>query len=271
MYTGPNIVTDGLVLHLDAANAKSYPGTGTTWSDLSGNGNGGTLINGPTFDSGNNGSIVFDGVNDYASSNNSLGNGWNEITVSTWVKPSQLLKENNRRYYLINADDNSSSGEESVFNMFFSHVENPTYYSNNFNGQYIVFGIRSINQENRERPITTVDNTLANEYIVGSAFGQDNLNIVVHKWVNCTGTYNGNETKIYINGILKGTSNNQPDGVNRSVSGALNTSSRERMISHNSNNTDFSGKISNIKIYNRALTDQEILQNYNATKSRFNL
>jgi hypothetical protein len=60
----PRIVTDGLVLCLDAANTKSYPGSGTTWTDLSGNGNNGTLTNGPTFDSSNGGSIVFDGAND---------------------------------------------------------------------------------------------------------------------------------------------------------------------------------------------------------------
>jgi len=62
----PRIVTSGLVLCLDAANPKSYPGSGTTWSDLSGNGNSGTLTNGPTFDSSNLGSISFDGVDDYA-------------------------------------------------------------------------------------------------------------------------------------------------------------------------------------------------------------
>ncbi len=61
----PKIVTDGLVLCLDAADKNSYPGSGTTWYDLSGNGNDGTLTNGPTFDSGNGGSIVFDGSNDY--------------------------------------------------------------------------------------------------------------------------------------------------------------------------------------------------------------
>jgi hypothetical protein len=66
-FRGPQLVTEGLVLALDAANTKSYPGSGTVWGDLSGNGNNGTLVNGPTFDSGNNGSIVFDGVNDYAS------------------------------------------------------------------------------------------------------------------------------------------------------------------------------------------------------------
>jgi hypothetical protein len=64
---GPNIVVDGLVLSLDAANTKSYPGTGTVWSDLSRDGNNGTLTNGPTFNAGNGGNIVFDGVNDFIS------------------------------------------------------------------------------------------------------------------------------------------------------------------------------------------------------------
>ena len=59
------IVTNGLVLALDAAKKDSYPGSGTVWRDISGNGNNGTLTNGPTFNSANGGSIVFDGVNDY--------------------------------------------------------------------------------------------------------------------------------------------------------------------------------------------------------------
>ena len=58
---GPSIVTDGLVFYVDSGNDKSYPGTGTTWSDLIGS-NDGTLTNGPTYDSANGGSIVFDGV-----------------------------------------------------------------------------------------------------------------------------------------------------------------------------------------------------------------
>ena len=61
----PKIVTNGLVLCLDAADKKSYPGTGTTWFDRSGNGNNGILVNSPTFNSGNGGSIVFVGHNDY--------------------------------------------------------------------------------------------------------------------------------------------------------------------------------------------------------------
>jgi hypothetical protein len=58
------IVTDGLVFYVDAGNSSSYPGSGSTWSDLVG-GNDGAFINGPTFNSGNAGSIVFDGTNDY--------------------------------------------------------------------------------------------------------------------------------------------------------------------------------------------------------------
>ena len=74
--SGQKIITDGLVMHLDAAQLRSYPTTGTTWTDLSGNGNNGTLINGPTFNSGNGGSIVFDGVNDYVT-------GFNSISINT--------------------------------------------------------------------------------------------------------------------------------------------------------------------------------------------
>lgn len=62
---GPATVTSGLVLELDAGNIKSYPTTGTTWFDKSGNARNGTLINGPTFNTGSLGSIVFDGVDDF--------------------------------------------------------------------------------------------------------------------------------------------------------------------------------------------------------------
>ena len=62
---GPKIVNDGLVMYLDAANSRSYSGTGTAWTDLTGSGANGTLTNGPTFNSANGGSIVLDGTNDY--------------------------------------------------------------------------------------------------------------------------------------------------------------------------------------------------------------
>jgi formylglycine-generating enzyme required for sulfatase activity len=79
------IVTDGLVLWLDAGVTASYPTSGTTWTDLSGNKNNGTLTNGPTYNSSNGGSIVFDGVNDYASINNATTlNFSTALTISFW-------------------------------------------------------------------------------------------------------------------------------------------------------------------------------------------
>jgi hypothetical protein len=78
------IVTNGLVLNLDAAQTASYPGTGTTWTDLSGNGNNGTLVNGPTYNSANGGSIVFDGTNDFISTNYTPPNV--NYTVSLFFK-----------------------------------------------------------------------------------------------------------------------------------------------------------------------------------------
>ena len=87
LYYNPTIITDGLVLALDAANQKSYPGSGTTWSDLSANGNNGTLTNGPTFSSSNQGSIVFDGTNDYVvcASSSSFAFGTGDFTLEMWI------------------------------------------------------------------------------------------------------------------------------------------------------------------------------------------
>jgi hypothetical protein len=81
-YLG-GIVRDGLVLDLDAAKLDSYPKFGTTWRDITFNQNNGTLVNGPTFNSLNGGSIVFDGTNDYTSLN--FINPYQE-TVIVWVK-----------------------------------------------------------------------------------------------------------------------------------------------------------------------------------------
>jgi hypothetical protein len=57
--------SNGALLYLDAGQSASYPGSGTTWTDLSGNGRNGTLTSGPAYTSADGGSIVFDGVNDY--------------------------------------------------------------------------------------------------------------------------------------------------------------------------------------------------------------
>ena len=87
---GPRIVTDGLVLALDAADRNSYPGSGTAWTDLSGRGNNGTLTNGPTYSSSNGGSIVFDGVDDYVSRSPSVITGNQSFSWGAWINPSTI-------------------------------------------------------------------------------------------------------------------------------------------------------------------------------------
>jgi hypothetical protein len=102
----PNLVTDGLVLYLDAANTRSYPGTGTVWTDLSRGGNNGTLTNGPTFNSGNGGSIVFDGVNDYVKPPASTTLQLTDFTLSSWIK----INTQNANQFIIDTSTDSGSG-----------------------------------------------------------------------------------------------------------------------------------------------------------------
>jgi len=84
-----SVVTDGLVLSLDAANIKSYPGTGTTWYDISGNSNNSTLTNGPSY---SNSVFTFDGTNDYAVSNISCNKTY--YSINWWLYPTTLANYN---------------------------------------------------------------------------------------------------------------------------------------------------------------------------------
>jgi len=123
---GPNIVVDGLVLSLDAANTKSYPGTGTVWSDLSRDGNNGTLTNGPTFNAGNGGNIVFDGVNDFISI---LGS--TSITTATlliWVYRDGAQPNYAGIFY--------SRGFQANGMSFFSTTNNLSYTWNSSSGTF---------------------------------------------------------------------------------------------------------------------------------------
>ena len=81
-HYGPRTITNGLVLALDAANSKSYPGSGTTWTDLSGRGVIGTLTNmdGTNFNSANGGSLVFDGTNEFVQCSGSI-----TVTAATFI------------------------------------------------------------------------------------------------------------------------------------------------------------------------------------------
>lgn len=89
--SGPDIITDGLLLALDAGDNNSYnrttPAAPTVWNDLSGNGNNGALTNGPTSNNSNGGSIVFDGSNDYVELNtNNIITGTNPFTFEAFYK-----------------------------------------------------------------------------------------------------------------------------------------------------------------------------------------
>lgn len=85
MRNGPQIVTNGLVLAVDAADRNSYPESGTVSSDLSGNSNNGTLTNGVAYSPTKQGTFIFDGVDDYISCGNGTSlNVGNNITVNSW-------------------------------------------------------------------------------------------------------------------------------------------------------------------------------------------
>jgi hypothetical protein len=91
--TTASIITTGLVLNLDASNPLSYSGTGTTWTDLSGNGNNGTLVNGTGYSSSNGGTMVFDGVNDNVTINNSTLLDSQTITIESWAYLNGTLNQ----------------------------------------------------------------------------------------------------------------------------------------------------------------------------------
>ncbi len=230
-HHSPRIITDGLVLVLDAANQKSYPGSGTTWSDLSGNGNNGILINGPTFDSGNLGSIVFDGVNDY---------------VDTGQK--------------FNFDQSSQFSAEFWIN-FISHSDKSVaaagivgkghYYNNNwsiwlYNDHRIFF--ETTGNPTRQGLVYLSTNSLA-----------------LNTWHHYVATYNNGLKSAYVNGILIGTQSytgpgNFTNNNNVLIGRRPGDSSRS-----------LRGNISSVKLYNRALSASEVQQNYNATRGRYGI
>ena len=224
---GKSIVTDGLVLHLDAANKKSYPGSGTAWKDLSGNNTNGTLTNGPTFNSGNAGSIEFDATNDFILISGASSLSVNYHTISSWNYSSNY----NQYGFMF---EKTTNGTVNTQYSLFLNANNTLYYR--------TYGLSNVS-------------TLLN---ISS-------NYTNSTWTNTVATYDGSNKKIYINGVLKltsattGTVTQNTTGT--SIIGAYGTGQ----------SYFFNGKIAQTAIYNKALTADEILQNYNATKARYGL
>ena len=114
----PRIVTDGLVAHYDAANTKSYPGSGTAWKDLSGKGNNGTIY-GATFGSGNAGKFNFDESNDYVDCGNILNQ--TAYTKSVWFRPESSTANiisghatsgNSHAFWMATTDNSLQAGHQ---------------------------------------------------------------------------------------------------------------------------------------------------------------
>lgn len=231
---GPKVVTDGLLLYLDAANVKSYPGSGTTWNDLSANSNTGTLLNGPTFVDGNGGSVQFDGVNDYVSSISiPYPTTWSDpFTLEVWLKVDTGIT-----WYKSGSGTNilgrgSYGGSIGIFR---SSVDNQ-----------VIFWVR----------------TSSNIFSISTMVSRD----IFH---NIVGVWDGIDTaRIYNNGELINST------TSTNISGAPNGGSYLTMgnIAFGGTNGGYgAGNLSISKVYNRALTSQEVLQNFNATKSRYGL
>jgi len=248
MYTGPTIVRENLVLHLDAANTKSYVSGSTTWTDLSGNNNSGSLVNGPTFSSANNGSIVFNGSTNHVNCGNSSNTRtFSQITLNTWVKFSGLDYVGSTGNLVGFMGKGAPDGAPPTPNNgFFFTYDNR---SNNSSFTYTCFG-------NTAGGFAGGGNNFSNKsYIFANAV-----------WYNITVTVNSSSIgSLFINGVQLGASNTF-SGLN--ISNTVNDFYVGRIEFAGYN---FNGNIANSQVYNRALTATEISQNFNATKGRFGL
>jgi len=233
-HRGPKVVTNGLVLALDAGNTKSYPGSGTTWTDKSGFGKNGTLVNGPIFNSANGGSIVTDGTNDYVDCGASFNYTSEAFTMSYW-------------FYFNTFTTNRVDGNST----------NPVLFSNGGSttrGYYA----QVIGADGSVIFVTSQSGAAQSTQTVGA--------LSIQKWIKIDITRSGSSVVIYINGINKNlTSGTHINPVSSNYNLTLSY--------YNDNNYIVAANMrsSQFQIYNRALTAQEIQQNYNATKSRYGL
>jgi len=228
------IVTNGLALHLDAGNSASYPGTGTTWTDLSGNENDGTLTNGPTYDSSDGGSIVFDGDNDFidlgtigVSHPLQLDNGF---TISWW-------------------------GIQSGSGDLFQRIIDKSNGGLGLNG----WAIYPLGQGEPDTQLTL--NYDGNEGGINSS-----TRLSSTSWQNWSITWSSssNQWIWYLNGSVDNS------GYKTYNVPTFQTNARIGSWNH-STQREYKGKISSVLIYTRPLTASEIAKNYNALRDRYGL
>lgn len=236
-----SIVTNGLVLNLDAGFTPSYPTTGTTWYDVSGNSTNQSLVNGPTFNSLNGGSIVFDGADDSGlqySPNLSSASGTK--TVLCWCWPDSTGPSNTYTGLVAWGGRSNASPSDSLLLCLNTNAATwyvgSAYWYNDYNPSILPVNKNAWNMVgiiSRQQSVPNSNNTTL---ICGNSNG---LNYD-------TGTSDPNKSISTTN-------------VNLSI-GSTDIISRA-----------FKGRISNVLIYNRELSTSEISQNFNAQKSRFGL
>jgi len=222
------IVSDGLVLYLDAANPRCYSGTGLTANGLVG-GIGGTLVNGVGFTSSNNGSFIFDGTNDYVDCGNFLDNPTN-FTVVAWQKTSAITNVQMIVAKLVNY------GSGAGWAMF-------------VRGDIPTQGLSILLQTDGSRWIIYYCSKLIND------------NVWHHVAVVIT---NKVATDLFVDGISYSISNGGGSPIT-TISNSINV----RIARDEANEFIFNGNISQVQLFDRALSAQEIKQNYNATKGRY--
>jgi hypothetical protein len=231
---GPRIVTNGLVLALDAADRNSYPGSGNTWTDLSGNNNTGSLVNTPTFSSANNGILTFNGSNQYVST--LIQNLSRPCTFSTWVNFNNL----------------------TGFQTFFGQDTSTAISRGRF-----YFQKAGATTEGLILNVVNFSIVLSNNAIVlVNAINP----VVINQWYNYSAVLTTTALSLYENGTLQNTVSTSDTFLTPNTNILLNAGYFQDAI------TDYvNAKSSLFLIYNRALSAQEVRQNYDAQKSRFNL
>lgn len=242
-FRGPSIVTDGLVLYLDAANPDSYPGSGTSWFDISGNGNHFTLYNGVSFSGSEKGVLVFDGVNDYASSNNTINlNQFSQIMIEVYCKTNS-----------------SPSASALVFESSanWNTVTGGLGFAINSNGNIFTLNSNHTNHNTQgARNYLSIDNSQWNQHVN-----------IFSKIADSTGrlTYLNSNLNNFVVGPGYSTST-ATAGDNRSFA-----NDTFYIGSRAGTSGFFNGSISSLKIYGFKTSSDQIAQNYNAFKTRFGL
>lgn len=233
----PTLVMDGLVFSIDAGNSRCYSGSGNTAFGLVG-GIDGTLINGVGFTSSNNGSFIFDGTNDYisvSSSPTTFSYNRSSFTVGGWTYMTSLPTI---YYGVILSKWNTGGGNDNEFIL------------NTDDGNKFLFAVDFDDSLN--------PNSQSNDLVLS------NTTIIANTWYYVVATFDNGLIKIYVNGTLENSATSLYTSVKTNTNSSLD-------IGRFGTTFYSTGRRGVVSMYNRALSAQEIKQNYNATKKRYGL